>query len=174
MILILSSSLNTESNSRILARTAHRLLIEAGVDAELVDLREHPLPLCDGNAAYSNPAVAQITARLRSADALLIATPIYNYDATAALKNLIELSGGAWENKVVGFLCAAGGMSSYMSIMALANSLMLDFRSVIVPRFVYATGDAFANGAIIDPEVMRRVGELVRLTAKLSVALQAA
>lgn len=174
MILILSSSLNTESNSRILARTAHHLLLEAGVEAELVDLREHPLPLCDGNAAYANPAVVQITARLRSAEALLIATPIYNYDATAALKNLIELSGGAWENKVVGFLCAAGGMSSYMSIMALANSLMLDFRSVIVPRFVYATGDAFANGAIADPDVTRRVEELVRLTARLSVALQAA
>jgi FMN reductase len=174
MIVILSSSLNTESNSRILARAAHQLLRAAGVEAEWLDLRDHPLPLCDGGAAYQAPAVAQITARLRSADAVLIATPIYNYDATAALKNLIELSGGAWENKVGGFLCAAGGLSSYMSIMALANSLMLDFRSVIVPRFVYATGDAFANGAILDPQVTRRVEELVTLTAKLSTALQAA
>jgi NAD(P)H-dependent FMN reductase len=73
---------------------------------------------------------------VNSARAVIIATGIYNYDANAAVKNLVELTGDAWENKVVGFLCAAGGMSSYMSIMSLANSLMLDFRSIIVPRFV--------------------------------------
>ncbi len=56
---------------------------------------------------------------------------------------MIELAGSAWEDKIVGFLCAAGGMSSYMSVMAYANSLMLDFRCVIIPRFVYATGDIF-------------------------------
>ena len=77
-------------------------------------------------------------------DGIVVATPIYNYDASAAAKNLVELTGRAWQNKVVGFLCAAGGDGSYMSIMALANSLMLDFRCVIVPRFVYATGGAFA------------------------------
>ena len=38
-------------------------------------------------------------------------------------------------------------MSSYMSVMAYANSLMLDFRCVIIPRFVYATGSAFAEGS---------------------------
>jgi FMN reductase len=38
-------------------------------------------------------------------------------------------------NKVVGFLCAAGGKSSYMSVMRLANSLMLDFRCLIIPHF---------------------------------------
>jgi len=58
-------------------------------------------------------------------------------------KNLLELTGGSWENKTVGFLCAAGGSSSYMSIMGLANSLMLDFRCLIIPRFVYAKGDDF-------------------------------
>jgi FMN reductase len=61
-----------------------------------------------------------------------------------------------------------------MSIMPLANSLMLDFRNVIVPRFVYATGDAFVDGKLIDPDQARRVAELARTTARLSEALQAA
>ena len=56
---------------------------------------------------------------------------------------MIELTGSSWEDKIVGFLCAAGGTTSYMSVMAYANSLMLDFRCVIIPRFVYATGNAF-------------------------------
>jgi FMN reductase len=174
MILILSSSLNPDSNSRILGRDAHRVLAEDGHEAVRLDLRDFPLPFCDGDQSYGHPNVALVRARLDEADAILIATPIYNYDATAAIKNLIELTGEKWENKIVGFLCAAGGMSGYMSIMSLANSLMLDFRSIIVPRFVYATGEAFAGNRIIDAEVVRRVAELARATGRLSSALKAA
>ena len=174
MILIISSSLSSDSNSRLLAVETQRVLRADGHAAALLDLREYPLPLCDGGAAYADANVARVNEQLHAADAIVIATPIYNYDATGAIKNLIELTGDAWENKVVGFLCAAGGMSSYMSIMALANSLMLDFRSVIVPRFVYATGAAFAEGRIADSSVRERVAELAALTVRLSGALKAA
>lgn len=174
MIVIISSSLNSDSNSRILAREAQRVLQQDGHLVTLLDLREHPLPLCDGEVSYAHPNVARVRDFLRDASAIIVATPIYNYDGTAALKNLIELTGPVWENKAVGFLCAAGGMSSYMSIMSLANSLMLDFRSIIVPRFVYATGAAFANGAIRDADQLRRVAELARATARLGTLLEAA
>lgn len=174
MIAIVSASLREESNSRGLAREAERVLQSAGHEVAWLDLREHPLPLCDAGAAYSDPQVAAVGARLRAAEAILVAVPIYNYDANAAVKNLIELTGDAWEGKVVGFLCAAGGLSSYMSVMALANSLMLDFRSVIVPRFVYATGEAFAEGRIRDADVQRRVAELALATARLGTAVKAA
>lgn len=174
MILILSASLRADSNSRILARRASDAFRRKGLAAEIIDLRDHPLPLCDAGASYADPNVATLEARIAAADAILIATPIYNYDATGALKNLIEHTGSAWENKVVGFLCAAGGMSSYMSILSLANSLMLDFRSVIVPRFVYATADAFAAGNLVDPKIENRVDELVSATANLARALRPA
>jgi FMN reductase len=174
MIVIISSSLNADSNSRLLAQEAQRVLQADGHAVTLCDLRDLPLPLCDGAEAYADPNVARIRGILLEASAVIIATPIYNYDGTAAIKNLIELTGVAWENRVVGFLCAAGGMSSYMAIMSLANSLMLDFRSVIVPRFVYATGDSFAGGQIIDPDQVRRVAELARATARLATLLKAA
>lgn len=174
MILILSTSLKADSNSRVLAQEARRVLEQDGHAVEWLDLRDHPLPFCDAGPAYGHPNVAVVEARLRAATAIVIATPVYNFDANAAVKNLIELTGDAWENKVVGFLCAAAGMSSYMSIMSLANSLMLDFRSVIVPRFVYATSGAFRGGQIVEPEVLRRVGDLARATARLSGALQTA
>jgi FMN reductase len=57
--------------------------------------------------------------------------------------------------------------------MGLANSLMLDFRCVIVPRFVYATKPAFADGKLVDPDIATRVDELtkelVRFAEKLKV-----
>jgi FMN reductase len=81
---------------------------------------------------------------------------------------MVELTGSAWEDKVVGFLCAAGGMGSYMSVMSFANSLMLDFRCLIIPRFVYATGDSFDDDKLIDTKVAKRieqvVAQLVRVT----------
>lgn len=174
MILILSASLNPESNSRVLAQEAHLTLEQEGHSAQVLDLREHPLPLCDGDAAYGHPNVARVRDLVAAANAIIVATPIYNYDGTAALKNLIELTGRAWENKVVAFLCAAGGQSSYMSIMPLANSLMLDFRTIVVPRFVYATGDHFSGGKLSDPEQIRRVAELARTVAKLGAVVRAA
>jgi len=174
MILIISASLNPESNSRVLAQEAHRVLAQEGLSSQILDLREHPLPLCDGDAAYNHPNLARVRELVAAADAIIVATPIYNYDGTAALKNLIELTGRAWENKVVAFLCAAGGQSSYMSIMPLANSLMLDFRTVVVPRFVYATGEHFAEGKLADLEQIRRVAQLARTTARLGAAVKAA
>lgn len=174
MIALISASLSSDSNSRILAREAMRALEQEGQEATLIDLRDYPLPLCDGGEAYGHPNVARVAAQVRAADAVLIATPIYNYHSTAVVKNLIELTGRAWENKVVGFLCAAGGIGSYMSIMSLANSLMLDFRTIIVPRFVYATGEVFVDGRIENADVARRVADLARTAARLGRAVKAA
>jgi FMN reductase len=112
-----------------------------------------------------------LSAAIEAADGILVAAPVYNYDVAAAAKNMIELTGSAWENKIVGFLCAAGGAASYMSVMAYANSLMLDFRSVIIPRFAFATREAFDGGNITDKEITERIktvaDELVRFTKAL-------
>jgi NAD(P)H-dependent FMN reductase len=172
-LLILSASLNSDSNSRILAREAERVLVAEGQAVTFLDLRDLPLPLCDGEKAYDDANVLKADALVAHADGILIATPIYNYDANAAVKNFVELTGDAWENKVVGFLCASGGPGSFMSIMGLANSLMLDFRCLIVPRFVFALGGAFAEDKITDSKILARVDECARMLAKLAVALKA-
>ena len=103
----------------------------------------------------------RLTELIQRARGIIVATPIYNYDASAAVKNLFELTGRAWEDKAVAFLCAAGGQSSYMSIMGLANNLMLDFRCLIVPRFVYSTRTAFAGDAVTDLAIVERIDRLV-------------
>jgi NAD(P)H-dependent FMN reductase len=173
-LLIVSASLNSDSNSRILAREAERILREDGQQVTLLDLRDLPLPFCDGEKSYDHPNVLEADKLIAAATGIMIATPIYNYDANAAVKNLIELTGDAWENKVVAFLCSAGGPGSFMSIMGLANSLMLDFRCVIVPRFVYALGSAFANDALTDTKIAGRVAECARTTAQFAKSLKLA
>lgn len=144
----------------MLAEAARGELAAHGVTTDFIDLREHPLPPCDGATAYGDPVVLALKARIERLDRLLVAAPIYNYDVNAALKNLLELTGQAWRGKLVGFLCAAGGAGSYMAVMTFANSLMLDFRCWIAPRFVYAQPDAFDATGTIDPTILDRVREL--------------
>ncbi|HUB66051.1 MAG TPA: NADPH-dependent FMN reductase [Candidatus Methylacidiphilales bacterium] len=169
--LIIASSLKPVSFSRIMADALREAYETLAVSHRMIDLRRHTLPLCDGEAAYEHPQVATLTEIIEAARVIVIATPVYNFDANAAVKNLIELTGGAWENKVVGFLCAAGGVSSYMSIMALANSLMLDFRCLIVPRFVYAHSEDFDDERRPGSSLAERIRQLADTTLTIRNAV---
>ena len=160
-IVVFSCSLNPNSKSRRLAERAMSRLGGNGADALFVDLAQFPLPPCDGGPAYGNPAAIEIKETVRNASAAILAFPVYNYAAGSALKNMMELTGDAWTGKTVGLICAAGGRGSYMAPMTVANSLMLDFRCLIVPRFVYAIGEDFEGDGAPAEEIGARVDELV-------------
>ena len=169
--IVISTSSNPDSNSRRIGRVAFAHLQKRKVDCAWIDISEMDLPLCDADKCYDMPGSKKLSGAIKAADGILVAAPVYNYDVAAAAKNMIELTGSAWNNKIVGFLCAAGGTASYMSVMAYANSLMLDFRCVIIPRFVFATADAFDGDNIADKKVAARVeqvaNDLVRFTEAL-------
>ena len=170
-VLVVSCSLSATCSSCVLARTAEIALRGLGVTAELVDLRDLDLPLCDGGDCYDHPAVAPLGRRIAAADAVLVASPVYNYDVNAAAKNLVELTGSAWSEKPVGFLCAAGGRRSYMAPVGLAGSLMLDFRSLIIPRFVYAVKEDFGEHGDVTGPMRERIEQLAAAAVDLARAL---
>ena len=58
-----------------------------------------------------------------------------------------------------------------MSVMGLANSLMLDFRCLVIPRFVYTTGKSFEQGKLVDPQLEERLEELAATFVKLGERL---
>ena len=170
--LVLSASLRPQSLSRVLAEHAYSCLRESGVEVEWMDLRDWDLPSCDASDCYSHPKVVEIKERLISVDGYLVASPIYNYDVSSAFKNVVELTGkDVWSDKGVGFLAAAGGQGSYMSLCGITNSLMLDFRTLVLPRFVFANNADFDDWAISNPEIQTRLEELstelVRVTSAL-------
>ena len=169
--LVISSSLNPKSRSRLLALIVFNELKNMGVSVEWLDLADYSIPLCDGDATYKNTKVKKLKDKIQNAKGIFFAVPIYNYDVNAAAKNLIELTGDAWSNKIVGFLCAAGGKASYMSVMSLANSLMLDFRCLIIPRFVYTVSDDFTEDDITDPKVKAQVKELAKELIRICMVL---
>jgi len=169
--LILSCSLSPTSHSAILAHRLESTLRTRGHNVALIDLRQLDLPFCDAATCYEHPEVIKLQQAISAADAVTMATPIYNFEVGGATRNLIALTGQAWNNKLVGFLCAAGGQNAYMAVMTLANSLMLDFRCLIVPRFVYASKTAFTDGQLTDPQIATRLDELAGELERLASAL---
>lgn len=167
--LVISTSLNPESNSRIMAKAVFDELAKKD-KVKFIDLQDYPLPICDGGACYGDKNVQELSKYIQESRCILMAAPVYNFYLSAAAKNLIELTGRAWTDKLVGFLCAAGGKSSYMSVMNVANSLMLDFRCLIIPRFVYADGSSFQADQITDADMQRRIVELADAARRLIAA----
>lgn len=170
--LVISSSLNKGSRSAILGRECYKRLEAEKQKVEWLDLREMELPHCDGDTCFGHRNVAKVAELIRNASCIIVAVAIYNFDVGSSAKNLIELTGKSWTDKTVGFICAAGGKSSYMSVMGIANSLMLDFRSLIIPRYVYADGSAFQGDQIADDGIVKRIDELVHAAIRLDKALQ--
>lgn len=176
-ILIISCSLHPRSRSRLLANHFIDDVQALGADIELIDLRDLDIPFCDAVSSSKAPDARLVTDAIREASAVILAVPIYNFDVNAAAKNLLENTMRVWTEKLVGFICVAGGRSSYMSVMGLANDLMLDFRCLIIPRFVYATGDDFTGErsddmALTSDTVRERLAELASTTVALAGALE--
>ncbi len=163
-VLIFATSLSPTSRSFILAQAAQENLNAKGVANKLIDLREYELPESGRAASGDSDVVKEFRQEVAKASHILFACAIYNYDVSSAAKNLVELlTNDEIVGKTIGFLCAAGGRNSYMSVMPFANSLMLDFRCWIVPRFVYAVKNDFsdsgtdtvpANPEIVSPEIV--------------------
>jgi chromate reductase, NAD(P)H dehydrogenase (quinone) len=88
-ILAISGSLRERSYNRALLRAAEELA-PAGVRIEEFDLS--PIPFYDGDLeAVGDPEpVAELRAAVAEADALLIATPVYNRGTSGVLKNAID------------------------------------------------------------------------------------
>ena len=171
-ILVLSTSLNANSKSRALAKSFQSQLEEAGAVVDWLDLQEHELPFCGVEGSWDRPEIKALRGRVAACDGILVASPIYNYDLNAAAKNFIEFTGGAWTQKVVALAVSAGGLRSGMAPLGFINSLMLDFRCIVLPRYVYAVDEGYDEVGQPNQSTVQRIidlsDELVRVTKALS------
>ena len=168
--LIISTSLRLGSRSQIMAKHLEKSFGKEEV--KFFDLQETPLPMCDGDKCYDLPEVLDFREKIKEADGIIMSIPVYNFNVSSGAKNIVELGGRMLYDKTFGFMCAAGGRNSYMSVMSLANSLMLDFRCYIIPKFVFATKNDFEEDKIVNSDTKSRIkelgSELIRVSSALS------
>lgn len=88
-VLGISGSLRKASYNTAALRVAQELAPQ-GVKIEIFDLTPLPLYNEDVKAAGFPPVVQQLRDKIKAADALLFATPEYNYSMSGVLKNAID------------------------------------------------------------------------------------
>jgi chromate reductase len=112
-ILGICGSLRTGSYNMAALRAAQELA-PAGMTIDIFDISEIPLYNEDVKAKGFPPVVADLRARIKAADGLLLATPEYNYSTSGVLKNAIDWASRPPEQpfdaKPIALMGASGGV----------------------------------------------------------------
>lgn len=96
-VLIISSSLRAGSNSEILARECEKGAKAAGHEVEFLSLKGKEIRFCIGCLACQSTGrcvlrddVTGIMDKVKDAEVLVFATPVYYYEMSGALKTLLD------------------------------------------------------------------------------------
>ena len=96
-VLIISTSIRNNSNSEILAKEAERGAKDAGHDVEFVTLKDKEIKFCKGCLACQklghcviNDDANAITEKMKDAEVIVWATPVYYYEMSGQMKTLID------------------------------------------------------------------------------------
>ena len=167
-IIGLSGSLRQRSFNTGLLRAAAELAPD-GVTIEIADLSQLPLYNDDLHQAGAPAPVDTLRATLASADAVLFATPEYNYSVPGVLKNAIDWVSRPPDPPLAGtpgaVMGASAGLGGTMRAQYHLRQMMvfLDVPMLTRPEvFVQKAGERFdADGRLADEETRARVGRLV-------------
>lgn len=166
-ILALSASLRRGSLNRRLLELAARIASDLGSAVELPDFRELSMPLYDGDleADAGLPRGAQaLVAHLHWADAVMIASPEYNYSISGVLKNTIDWVSRArpmpWRGKSIYLMSASPSAMGGVRGLWQTRIPLEGCGAVVFPdMFALARAhDAFApSGALKDESLAERL-----------------
>jgi chromate reductase len=163
-----------QSYNRALLRAALELL-PAGMKLEIVELDD--LPLFNEDQELDPPTAVQIFCqKIRQADALLIATPEYNYSISGVLKNAIDWASrptgqGAMQGKPTAIMgCSIGRFGTVRAQLILRQTLLyLSMPAVMQPEVtVTNASERFDHeGRLGDERTSKQVAELLAALKEL-------
>lgn len=164
-ILAISGALRKGSTNTALLQTVKKLAPD-GMEIEIVTL--HGIPLYDGDLEAEKgipESVLKLKERIRAADAVIIATPEYNFSIPGVLKNAtdwLSRDGNPFKWKRVGVMGASGGpIGTARSQYHLRQNLQA-LEAIVMPKpevFVTNSASKFdAKGDLTD-EPTRKVIE---------------
>ena len=185
-VLAFAGSTRADSFNKKLVQTAATFAEEAGATVTLVDLRDYPLPLYDGDLEESVGPPEEATTLyelFKSHDALLISSPEYNSSTSGVLKNAIDWVSrprdgepplAAFSGKVAGLLSASPGQLGGLRGLVHLRSILGNIGMFVIPEQVAvgAAHEAFAeDGSLADEKLAGRVAaamkSLVRTSSRL-------
>lgn len=186
-ILAFAGSTREGSFNKQLIKVAVAAAKGAGAQVTLIDFRDLPMPLYDGDleAQHGIPEPAkQFKALMLSHDGLLIAAPEYNSSITGVLKNAIdwasrELPGEAplacFTGKVAALMSASPGALGGLRALVHVRAILGNIGVLVLPHQVAVpkAHEAFtAEGALKDAKRQQSVEKLSVELAAIVVKLR--
>jgi NAD(P)H-dependent FMN reductase len=157
-----------------------------GIEAQLLDLRDFPMPFFDqamtpampGRPSFDNEDVKKWTAAIARSDGFVFVTPEYNYGTSAVLKNALDWVYPEWNRKAAAFVSygSAGGVRAVQQLRENAIELQLApiRSSVHIPVATlwahYQGGDVEAGLAALGDLAATMINDLLWWTAALKTA----
>ena len=185
-LLALAGSTRRASLNRRLLAVAVAAARDAGAAVTVVDLRDYPLPLYDGDleAEQGVPAPARALRDLFLAhSALLLASPEHNASIAAVLKNAIDwisrpdggVPGGvAFRRKVAALLAASPGALGGLRALPHLRASLEGLGALVIPE-QFALGRAHEAwddaGALKDPRQQAGVAAVARRLVEVAARL---
>lgn len=102
-------------------------------EVDVIDLIDVPLPLTISDKPPAE--VAEVTQRLKSADAFVVVTPEYNHSFPASVKNVIDWHFTEWQAKPVGFV-SYGGLAGGLRAVEQLRLVFAELHAVTVRETV--------------------------------------
>ena len=132
-VLVISSTLRKNGNSEILAQEFAKGVNESGNEAEFVSLRDKEIKFCKGCLACQKLGSCvikddsnEIVEKMKNADIIVFASPIYYYEMSGQLKTLLDranpLFTSDYKFRDIYFLAAAADTDSHAADIA-ANGI---------------------------------------------------
>ena len=168
-VLGVAGSLRAKSFNGGLLRAAQELA-PVGMLIEIFDISAIPLFSGDVEADGDPEPVAAFKSAIRSADALLIATPEYNYGIPGVLKNAIDWASrppgkSAIMNKPVAIMGATPGPGGTTRAQLQLRQTLAATRAHVMVQpeiFISSAHEKFdEEGRLIDQETRKQIGKLL-------------
>ncbi len=187
-ILAFAGSTRTDSFNKKLVKVAVAGARAAGADVTLLDLRDLPMPLYDGDLEAKEgipPTALQFKALMLAHQGLLIAAPEYNSGISGVLKNAIDWASRAaageaplasFAGKVASLMSASPGALGGLRGLVHVRSILGNIRVLVLPEQVAVSRahEAFnPDGALKDAKQQASVEQLGRNLADILTKLNA-
>jgi FMN reductase len=122
--------------------------LEPGLETDLINLADCKIAFADGRAPeeYGDDTAA-VVARVRAAEAVVIATPVYRATFTGALKNLLDqLPIESLMGKPCGIVAMGATAHHYLGADWHLRDVLTWFGALTAPSSVYLVSADFAEG----------------------------
>jgi len=173
-VLALSGSLRAGSYNTLALKAAQKLAPD-GMRIEIASLAEIPLYNDDVRAREVPPPVLALKEKVQRADAVLIASPEYNFSIPGVLKNALDWLSRPpqppFEQKVVGLMGASPGPVGTARVQYDLRKVMVFLDAFVVNKpevFInHCTTKFDAAGELTDEATARFIGELLLAMRRL-------